>query len=40
MKNKVFDWFGEHPKMQKKLQEMADEECEQTDLAFIEATCD
>ena len=40
MKSKLFDWFHENPKMQKKLLEIAEEEAEFTDRAFIEANCD
>ena len=40
VRSKLFDWFNEHPKAQKQIQEAADEEAEAVDKAYIAATCD
>ena len=40
VQNKVFDWFNDHPKIKKQIQELADEESEITDAAYIAGTCD
>ena len=40
VQNKVFDWFNDNPKTKKQIQELAQEESEATDAAYIAATCD